>query len=168
MAALASSDVTYTIVHQVIADGGYRKNVVKIVFGDGALTYPTGGVPLVKGKMGVPTDIKSLKIFDADDSNGYHYKYDFANNKLRIYQAPAQTHAHDLKVIAGVTEDEGIGLETTGGPILGSTTGATFAKADSATKGGVLSETLAAAAMAELGGSAAPASATLYLEVVGF
>lgn len=51
----------------------------------------------------------------------------------------ATAHTHDLKLIAGVTEDEGIGIETTGGPIIGTATGQTVTGADAATKGGVLS-----------------------------
>lgn len=170
MADIAAADVTYTLQEgtqkSCPSDPSYQA-VFKLAFGDGALTYPSGGIPLTKAKLGCPNHLLEFEIMDASDGSGYVFKYDRENAKIRIYQAPAQTHAHDLKVIAGVTADEGIGLETTGGPILGSTTGATFAKADSATKGGVISETLAAAALAELG-NVAVAAQVLYAKVVGW
>lgn len=91
MAALASTDVTYTF--ESTRRGGVRPRttqVVKLTFGDSILTYPSGGVPLTKAKLGLPEAIESFNIIDADDATGIVWKYDFANNKLRGYQkAPA-------------------------------------------------------------------------------
>lgn len=87
MADIAASNVAYS-ESQVRVSGGvpYKKVRAKLVFGNGALTYPTGGVPLDKNKLGLPNEIKSLVIVDAGSANGFLYKYDLANNKLRIYQ----------------------------------------------------------------------------------
>lgn len=165
MADIAASDITITILNQRVQNG-MRINVCRLAFANGVLTYPAGGVPITKAKLGCPNDIVSLKVFDKGTS-GYEWSYDKTNEKLVAMQAPAQTHAHDLKIIAGVTEDEGVGIETTGGPILGSTTGFTVAKADSATKGGVLSETLAAAALGQPS-AVAIAAQSLVVEVTGW
>lgn len=85
MPDIATSDVTYTLLRSDIEDK-YRKTVVSVAFGDGALTYPAGGVPLESDKMGAPNEVRSVSLHDAASSNGFVYKYDSANNKLRIYQ----------------------------------------------------------------------------------
>lgn len=89
MADIAAGDVTYTVQSQEIGEGGYKKLVLSVVFGDGALTYPAGGVPLTAGKMGCPNQIRSLSMVSPMASDGYVYKYDKTNNKVRIYQTAA-------------------------------------------------------------------------------
>src|SRR3990167_10676915 len=149
MADLAASNVTYTIQEGTRtgcpSDPTFGA-VFKLAFGDGALTYPSGGIPLTKAKLGCPEFIRSLEIIDSDDSLGNVYKYDYANNKIKAYHAPAQTHAHDLKVIGGQAAASTAALAYYATDILGkeAATNVTIAKADSATKGGVISETLAA------------------------
>lgn len=59
---------------------------VKVVFGDGALTYPAGGVPMPNFQgFGMVRFLDGLLDIEtaSDDSN--QYKYDTANNKVRIY-----------------------------------------------------------------------------------
>lgn len=85
MADIASTDVTYTLLEEGIVDSR-RRNLVQAAFGDGALTYPTGGVPLDKAKMGVAVHIENLSFMDAGNANGFVYKYDRENEKVRIYQ----------------------------------------------------------------------------------
>lgn len=86
MAALNAGSVTYTLGRQRKEESGHRVNVVTLAFGDGALTYPAGGVPLTAAKLGTPNEIVSLVFLDAANANGFLYKWDKANNKLRIYQ----------------------------------------------------------------------------------
>ena len=87
MADIAASDVTYAVVnqHQQKAVEGRREGKFSLVFGDGALTYPTGGVPVTKAKLGCPNIIESF-IMEGTGANGFIYKYDQANEKIRIYQ----------------------------------------------------------------------------------
>jgi hypothetical protein len=171
MADLAAGDLTYTLVKQRKEDSSNKVYNFTVAFGNGALTYPSGGVPLTAGNLGCPNQIISLVIDGPASADGLIYKYDKANNKIRMYRAPAQTHAHDLKIIGGqaATTTNEVGHYAT--DILGkeAATDATVAKADSATKGGVLSETLAAAALVEVtAASYAPAATTLYVEVTGW
>lgn len=84
MADIAAADVVYTQQSKDINDK-YREYVFKVEFGDGSDTYPAGGVPLTKASLGCPNEIRSLHILDASDADGYVYKYDFENNKVRIY-----------------------------------------------------------------------------------
>lgn len=171
MADLAASDVTVTLQNRRIGESGRREVVAKIEFGDGVDTYPSGGVPLTKGDLGLPNVIESLKIFDAEDSGGLIFKYDYENEKIRIYQAPAQTHDHDLKVIGGgtIVADGGLGADASGDLVKVEAGDLTIEGADSATDGGVLSETLAAAALSEYsGGSTVVAATDLYVEATGW
>jgi hypothetical protein len=85
MAAIAATDVTYALSGKQVEESGLKRYQMSVTFGDGALTYPTGGVPLTAGKMGVPTQIKELSLVSPAAGDGYVYKYDLANNKIVIY-----------------------------------------------------------------------------------
>lgn len=86
MADIAAGDVTYTLLKQSIGESGYKHYVFTVAFGNGSLTYPSGGVPLTAGKLGCPNQIIKLNLFSPASANGLVYKYDAANNKVRIYQ----------------------------------------------------------------------------------
>lgn len=88
MAAIAAANVALTIQGKgSITDAGNKSKLIKVVFGDGALTYPAGGVPLSGlSTMGFPTAIATVNLMDPGSANGFVYKYDSVNNKLRIYQ----------------------------------------------------------------------------------
>jgi hypothetical protein len=91
MADLASSDVTITVQtlpngKKATIEGGIRKTLVKIAFGDAALTYPSGGVPLPAAtSFGLQRSLSTLRIVDANDGSGINWKYDHENKKLRGY-----------------------------------------------------------------------------------
>ena len=89
MADIAAGDVTYTIIGQNILESQQRMNTIKIQYGDGALTYPAGGIPLTKAKMGLPVNVDSAILYDAGSGDGYVHKYDAANNKIRSYEQDA-------------------------------------------------------------------------------
>lgn len=86
MADIASSDVTYSEVSAYIGNGGHKTVIADVAFGDGALTYPAGGVPLDLGQLGFRNEILSMNLSDAANANGFVYKFDSGNNKIRIYQ----------------------------------------------------------------------------------
>ena len=94
MVAIAASDVTYTINFNAAAGlDGNRRNI-KIVFGDGALTYPAGGVPLTSASMGCPNGIQSFVIEENSAAVTTVWKYDVSGNTLRGYDlddVPAET-----------------------------------------------------------------------------
>ena len=101
MTALAASNVTVTINHNdrnVL--GRIKMNAGVAAFGDGALTYPAGGIPVPAiGHFGMNKEITNLEILDSDD--GYIYKYDQANKKLQIYtQVPAIVHEEKHTAVA--------------------------------------------------------------------
>lgn len=166
MADIASTDVTYTLVKQRKEDSSNKVINLTAAFGNSTLTYPSGGVPLDKAKMGVPNHIVSLSISSPASADGLIYKYDQANNKIRMYYSA--NHAHNVLIKGGtaVAGTDALNVKTA---ILGkeSATDATVLGADSATKGGVISG--GAAALVEVTATSyAPAATTLYIEVVGW
>lgn len=167
MANIAASDVTYTLVNTRKVNGSPSRklNRVRLAFGDGALTYPANGIPLTKGKMGCPEYIESLVVVDKGTS-GYSFMYDQSAEKLVMWQAPAQTHTHDIKIMESLTYDATLGLNAAS---IGKNTASnvTIAGANSTTKGGVVSTTLAAAALAEAS-AVAIAAQTIEVEVIGY
>lgn len=91
MSAIGATDVTYAIQEGTAAktSTSHFEATFSLSFGDGALTYPSGGIPLTKAKLGCPAFIKDLVFIDGGSANGYVYKYDRANEKIRMYQVPA-------------------------------------------------------------------------------
>lgn len=69
-------------------DSNYLSRTMKLVFGDGVLTYDTG-VSIDKRKLGCPNEIVSFNIMGPN--NGLVYKYDFAAEVLHIYEVPDAT-----------------------------------------------------------------------------
>lgn len=168
MANIAAGDVTYTVLKIRKGLGSRKVNLVRLAFGDGALTYPANGIPITKAKLGCPNYIESMNIVDQGTS-GYKFQYDQSAEKLVVMQAPAQTHAHDLKIIGGQAAASTAATAYYATDIFGkeAATNATIAKADSATKGGVISETLAAAGLSEAS-AVAIAAQTIEVEVIGW
>lgn len=87
MADIAAGDVSYSVdLRNAEVNDAHKRIPMTIAFGDGALTYPTGGVPLTKSKMGLRSDLRELQFVDSGSANGLIYKFDKANGKIRIYQ----------------------------------------------------------------------------------
>lgn len=163
MADLAATDVSYSITKiKKLSDG--RKIVqATLTFGDGALTYPTGGVPLTKGKLGLPTSVDSFVVEDRGTS-GYAFSYDKTNEKLRAFQGAAHTHPLTLKNAA--VADGASARVNAGTNLLGANTGADLTIAGGGANGGIQLST--AAGGSELVNSVAPAAQTLKVTAIGW
>jgi hypothetical protein len=155
---IAATDVEISILDQRRVNGRSHNNV-KLVLGDGSLTYPAGGVPLAKGKLGCPNSVESLVVY-SKGASGYIWSYDKANEKL-----VAMAHGHDVLVKGGEASATSNVIAHYATDILGkeAASDAVIAGADSATKGGVRP-------VAE---SAEPSTVaiveqTLFCEVVGW
>ena len=87
MADLASTDVTITIQKNRIikgSPGSQQRNLVKIQFGDGSLTYPANGVPMPGyAKFGMRRELEYLVMLDSGSAVTTRWIYDVANKKLR-------------------------------------------------------------------------------------
>ncbi len=89
MAAIESTHVTVTVSNRDMdfGHGALRKNITiaDVAFGDGALTYPTGGIPLPAiGNFGYQKQIDFCAV-EHDPDDGFIYKYDRTNHKILIY-----------------------------------------------------------------------------------
>lgn len=98
MADIAASDVTHTVVRQRKEDSGNKVINLTVAFGNASLTYPAGGIPLTAAKMGCPNHIISAFFSNPSSGDGFLYKYDLANNKVRIYQGD-NNNASDAALI---------------------------------------------------------------------
>jgi len=86
MTDLVATDVTVTLNtrdrHNL---GSLRMSRGSLAFGDGALTYPYGGVPMpVIGKFGMNREVSEMNITDASGA-GYEFRYDQSNRKLKLF-----------------------------------------------------------------------------------
>ena len=171
MAQLAASDVTYTLV-----EGSRISNpanpmtsaLFNITFGDGTATYTSGGIPLTKAKLGCPENLSEFYILNPSNGDGYLYKYNHTANTVQIYQAPAQSHVHQLIMAGGVTTTADFLYHSSGAFGKAAATNVTIAGTSPTTQGGVVSATLAAAGLAEIATSAAIAATTLRVRAVGW
>lgn len=192
MTALASTDVTVTVNarDKDIGHGALSKfmGIATIAFGDGALTYPTGGVPLPAiGLFGLQRQV-DIGLIESPYGDGYVYKYDPTNHKILIYTSagvtPAgtvsqptftgsalATHAHTHTVVDGTAGNAVTlntdHLEATGGGTL------TGSSVSGGTPAGTVSQPtftgtpVAAAALAEMANGTAVAATTLKMLFVG-
>ena len=77
MADLVAADLTYTAqdpVNGEIVGESRRKRIFKISTAAGE--YPTGGLPLTNGKLGMPNSLESLRILEQDVADpllSYHW-----------------------------------------------------------------------------------------------
>ncbi len=168
MANVAASDVTHLVLKSRTLGDSRKSNLVRLSFGNGTLTYGAGGIPISKAKLGCPVVIESLSIVDKGVS-GYEFMYDQSAEKIVMIQSPARTHAHDLMILGGgtIAADGSAGISASSQLVKAAATNGTIAKADSATKGGVMSEALAAAAGAEPS-TVAIAAQIIECEVIGW
>lgn len=169
MAAIAASGVTYTLSGKgpgIVDSNGIRQNGVKIVFGDGASTYPSGGIPLSGlSAWGFPNTVGEVYLTDMSNGDGYIYKWDKTNNKLRIYY-PTATHTHDLLLKNAAVADGATTRVNAGANLLGANTGSNITVTGGGANGGVVA--LAGVPGGEVSTSFVPASnVTIYATVRG-
>lgn len=89
MADLAATNVAVTVNSRdrevAGAAAGKNMTLATIVFGDGSLQYRTGGVPMPdKSKFGFHKIIDFVSV-EQPVANGFVYKFDRTNNKLKIF-----------------------------------------------------------------------------------
>lgn len=111
MTMIAAGNVTYTSNKSRIL-GRHRMNSVKIVFGDGSLTYSTGGIPLTLAGLGMVRDIDHVIIMESN-GDGLLYEWDKSANKIRILY-PTQ--------VLGTSGTSNAGLEFTANSTVVATT----------------------------------------------
>lgn len=121
MTALAASNVTIS---------GYSKQPLgrlkagngSLSFGNRALTYPYDGIPLPAiGQFGLLREVSAMNI-SGPVNNGYQYRYDKTNHKLKVYAvAPAVVFEEVVTMTAGTTYDTGTTKYPMAWPLYAST-----------------------------------------------
>lgn len=102
MAAIAASDVSVTLNRET-RQTKLKRTQATLAFGDGALTYPSGGVPMPSiGTFGMVERVDGMVFLEPNAANGFVYKYDQSANKIRIYQGD-NNNASDAALIELVT-----------------------------------------------------------------
>lgn len=120
MADLAASDITVTQIGKSEIGKFSRSHVLDLAFGDGSLLYPAGGVPLSLAKLNLKDHVDSVEFADESNGDGYVYKWDKANNKIRIYTQGAVVGAagavamDDFPVTPSQGTDAALSLSLTG------------------------------------------------------
>ncbi len=159
MANIAAADVTYTLLNQRTLGDSRKMNRVRMAFGDGALTYPAGGIPVSKGKLGCSVNIESLIVVDQGTS-GYRFQYDQSAEKLVVLKS---AHQHNLTITKGavLTAGEvGVSADSTAATLNNNTIASTQVLATNTpvVSGDSLSEASALAIAAQ----------TIEVEVIGW
>jgi hypothetical protein len=166
VAGIGTADVTYTVKNLRTLANSRKHNRIQLAFGDGALTYSAGGIPLVIGKLGCPTVVESLTVVEQSTS-GYKFQYDSTNNKLIVMQPAGVSHSHAVIIAsnAGTAGTQAVNATTALG--LFNSGAAVTVAAQAGTLGGVSATTPTSTAMAEAT-SVALAAQTIICEVIGW
>lgn len=158
MANIAAGDVTYALLNQRKTADSRNSNRIRLAFGNGVLTYPAGGIPLTKGKMGCPVVIESLVVVDKGTS-GYTFTYDQSEGKLVIHRAPKHAFTVTKGAITASTE-LGLSADAASATVSNNTIAAslTLLAANSPVEAAELAEPSAVAIAAQ----------TIEVEVIGY
>ena len=83
MADILAANVTVTINERhYLGRAGYLTEAT-VAFGDGALTYGSGGIPVTAAKFGFKQVIRSMQISD-NGVSGHKFEFNPATNKIRM------------------------------------------------------------------------------------
>ena len=85
----ASGDIAVTVNERTI-EGKKKRNRCTIVLGTGGNDYPSGGIPLpTYQEFGMVRNLDYIINYDNSSADGFLWKYDATNNKLRGYLSGA-------------------------------------------------------------------------------
>lgn len=84
----AISGFSYQLVSERKLDSSPGQNELqfKLSYGNGTDTYPTGGIPLSLGDLGLRNYCDSLVISGQDAPDGFVYKFDRDALKIMMFQ----------------------------------------------------------------------------------
>jgi len=105
----AISGFTYQLVSERKLDSSPGQNELqfKLSYGNGTDTYPTGGIPLALGSLGLRNYCDSLVVSGQDTLDGYLYKFDRNDLKIAIYQDPAGSTAGQFTELGAAATPQG-------------------------------------------------------------
>ena len=80
-----TTTVTMDVRHKAQTDKYFSMSGT-VAFGNGSLTYPTGGVPVTLAQLGFRNTCRGVYFCDDSSADGYVYKFDLATLTIRIYE----------------------------------------------------------------------------------
>ena len=106
MADLTANDVTVSLpanMRQFVPGAFKDISIATVSFGNGSLTYPSGGVPLPdKSKFGFRRAIQFGAVMEGGTIAGLTFKYDQAAHAIRIFTAGTEHTGGSTAVVAAV------------------------------------------------------------------
>lgn len=166
MSNIASTDITVTVEKLTKLESSEKCNYLTLAFGNGALTYPAGGIPVSLGQLGMTAFVRSLMVFD-NGISAYEWSYDKTNKKLVAKQVPGVAHSHALSLKNAAVADGATTRVNAGTNLLGANTGSDITVAGGGANGGVSAATPGAATFGEPS-AVAIAAQTLKVQVIGW
>lgn len=84
----AISGFSYQLISERKLDSSPGQNELqfKLTYGNGVDTYPTGGIPLSLGSLGLRNYCDSLVMAGQDAPDGYVYKFDRDSLKIMMFE----------------------------------------------------------------------------------
>jgi len=132
MAAIASTDVTITqqasigVPGKTWIAGRKRHGLVSIAFGNAALTYPSGGIPMPAASFfGMARNVDTLVLSDPSNASGLLWKYDHSNKTMKGYFPGPILFVEEVVTVASNTGTLAyipayiVGVEVTAGSVTG-------------------------------------------------
>lgn len=112
MADLSAASVTYAMRNAAFtrSDQGYRR-IFNLAFGDGASTYPTGGIPLTNAKLGCLNALHALIVCDngLEQTEDKQWVWDATNNTLRAFAGATEAVGGSEVISATTLRVEAVG-----------------------------------------------------------
>jgi len=115
MAAYGTADVTYTEIVGFQPGANPASPMQGRAFSlavAGGKTYPSGGIPLVKGKLGCPATIQQFMWMDSGSSSGLVAKFDLTAEKIRLYEVADSGTVAFTSALTEVTTAETVAATT--------------------------------------------------------
>jgi len=100
MTMIASTDLTYTINSKVRIKNRYFVQAT-VAFGNAALTYTTGGIPITNASLGFRRSIDALMVVEGT-KNTLTYQWDQSANTIRILTTGTE-HTADTTAVAATS-----------------------------------------------------------------
>lgn len=110
MASITGVVATMDVRHAQPQDK-FKQLCGSLVFGDGASTYPTGGIPITLAQLGFRNTLRALNIIDMNSGDGYIYKFNLSTMKIRIYTGGASTSVPLVEVSTAFVPVAGVALQ---------------------------------------------------------
>lgn len=166
MSAILAANVTVSNLKVKKLEDGRKIVQATVAFGNGTLTYPTGGVPLTIGNFACPRQVDSFQV---DDNGGSVYGASFVKSTGCLKLFALGSHAHNLLLKNAAVADGATTRVNAGTNLIGANTGSDITVAQGGANGGVVASAAGTdPSEQEVASSVAPAAQTYQVTVIGF